>query len=68
MRRITPADLAEWRRALAEEGDGEFLDPTTAQAIAPKLMAEIEALWAEAARARAEALRDAGQVLEKRLG
>jgi hypothetical protein len=54
MSRLTPADLAEWRRAIAEEGDGESLDPTTAQAIAPKLMAEIEALWAEAARAKAQ--------------
>jgi hypothetical protein len=57
MSRLTPADLAEWRRAIAEEGDGESLDPTTAQAIAPKLMAEIEALWAEAARVKAAAPR-----------
>lgn len=68
MRRLTPADLAEWRRALTEEGDGEFLDPTIAQVIAPKLMAEIEALWAEAARPKGEALRDAAQIAEKRLG
>jgi hypothetical protein len=57
MPRLTPADLAEWRRALDEEGDGEFLDPTTAQAIAPTLMTEVETLWAELQMARLAALR-----------
>ncbi len=52
--RVTPADLAEWRRALAEEGDGEYLDPTLAQQIAPRLIAEVELLHAELRRARGE--------------
>jgi hypothetical protein len=67
MPRLTPADLVEWRRQLAEEGDGEALDPTTAQAIAPLLMAEVEALWADVGAARLAALREAAQLLEKRL-
>ena len=57
MRRLIPADLAEWRRTLVEEGDGEHLDPTLAQTIAPLLMAEVEALWAERERQWAEARR-----------
>jgi len=52
--RITPADLAEWKRALAEEGDGDFLDPTLAQQIAPRLIAEVELLQAELRQARGE--------------
>ncbi len=54
--RITPHDIATWRRALEEEGDGEFLDPTTAQVIAAKLMAEIELLWDERATVEADVL------------
>jgi len=45
---VTPAQLAEWRLALREEGDGEFLDPTLARQIAPKLMEELERAWARA--------------------
>ena len=37
---------------LQEEGDGELLDPTLAQEIAPRLMDEVERLHAELARAR----------------
>ena len=48
--RITAADLAAWRRQLAEEGDGEHLDPTLAQQIAPRLMDEVERLQAELAQ------------------
>jgi hypothetical protein len=55
MRRLVPADLAEWRRLLREEGDGEHLDPTLAQVLVPRLMAEVEALWVERERAWLEA-------------
>jgi hypothetical protein len=54
MPRLTPADLAEWRRQLSGEGDGEQLDPTVAQQIAPRLMDEVERLWAEVRRLRGE--------------
>lgn len=37
----------KWRQDLLEEGAGEHLDPTFAQVLAPKLMAEIELVWAE---------------------
>jgi len=50
---ITPDALARWRRALHEEGDGEWLDPTLAQQIAPVLIDEVERLHAEIARLRA---------------
>jgi hypothetical protein len=40
--RVTAADLAAWRAELAEEGDGEYLDPTLAQQIAPRLLAEVD--------------------------
>ena len=49
---VTLAQIAEWRRALHEEGDGELLDPTLAQVIAPKLMDEVERLHEELARTR----------------
>ncbi|HTT70590.1 MAG TPA: hypothetical protein VMG32_05160 [Anaeromyxobacteraceae bacterium] len=69
--RVTSADLAAWRRALAEEGDGEHLDPTTAQGIAPRLMAEVEVLWGELERARSavrrHTLREAAAVLGRQL-
>jgi hypothetical protein len=67
MPRLTPADLSEWRRQLSEEGDGEWLDPTLAQDIAPRLMAEVEALWAEALTAKLDALREAAQLVDHRL-
>ena len=41
---VTSKQIAEWRRQLAEEGDGEYLDPTVAQVIAPKLIDEVELL------------------------
>jgi hypothetical protein len=60
---VTLAQIAEWRRALHEEGDGEFLDPTLAQVIAPKLMDEVERLHEELARTRRQlAVRDAAPV------
>jgi hypothetical protein len=69
--RVTIADLASWRQALVEEGDGEMLDPTTAQTIAPRLMGEVEALWGELERARAavrrHTLAEAAAVLRHQL-
>jgi hypothetical protein len=67
MPRLTTGDLQE-RRSLQDEGDGEFSDPTTAQAAMPLLMAEVEALWAERDRMRLAALREVAKLLEKRLG
>ncbi len=52
MSAVTLSQIAEWRRALREEGDGEFLDPTLAQEIAPELMDEIERLHAQLAQVR----------------
>jgi hypothetical protein len=67
MPHVTPEDLAAWRRALREEGDGELLDPITAQVIAPRLMAEVERLWREVEAARLTALREAAQLVDRRL-
>jgi hypothetical protein len=64
---LTPADLADWRHALQEEGDGEFYDPTVAQLVVPRLMAEVEALWADLQMARLGALREAAQLVDRRL-
>ncbi len=44
---ITAAELAEWRAQLPDDGD--YLDPTLAQVIAPKLVNEVERLQAELA-------------------
>ena len=44
---ITAAQLAEWRAQLPEDGD--HLDPTLAQVVAPQLMDEVERLQAELA-------------------
>jgi hypothetical protein len=49
---VTLSQIAEWRRALHEEGDGEFLDPSLAQEIAPKLMEEVERLHVQLAQLR----------------
>jgi hypothetical protein len=49
---VTLTQITEWRRALQEEGDGEFLDPTLAQEIAPRLMDEVERLHAQIAQLR----------------
>ena len=65
--RVIPADLATWRRQLAEDGDGEHLDPTLAQQIAPRLIAEVEHLQAELARARGDSLAEAAAHLARRL-
>ncbi|HYA44266.1 MAG TPA: hypothetical protein VED59_01565 [Acidimicrobiales bacterium] len=65
--RVTPAELAVWRRQLAEEGDGEFVDPTLAQQIAPRLLAEVEHLQAELASARRDFVTEAAGALERRL-
>ena len=50
MAHITSADLTEWRRALPDDGD--HMDPTLAQQIAPRLMNEVERLWGELTRLR----------------
>jgi hypothetical protein len=57
---VTLSQIAEWRRALREEGDGELLDPTLAQQIAPRLMEEVERLHAELARARRQPAAEEG--------
>jgi hypothetical protein len=67
MARITPADLAEWRRQVAEDGGQDLLAPATAQALVPLLAAELELAWAERDRARLEALREAARLLDDRL-
>src|SRR6266508_3227818 len=48
---ITPAQLAEWRRIIREEG---ALHSALAQRIAPMLLDEIERAWALLGRARRE--------------
>jgi hypothetical protein len=48
---ITPAQLAEWRRIIREEG---ALHSALAQRIAPLLMDEIELAWAQLEKARRE--------------
>ena len=67
MGRITAEDLASWERSLAEEGDGEFLDPTLAQVLAPKLMEEVKVLQAELGRARRDLAAREAALLEERL-
>ena len=58
---------AEWRCQLSDEGDSEFLDPTRAQEIAPRLMDEVQVLQAKLALSRADALREAADALSSRL-
>src|SRR5512142_2831248 len=65
--RLTPDDLAAWRRALPEDGEGKSFDPAVAQQRLLELMAEVELLWAERDRSRAEMLAQAAAVLEARL-
>jgi hypothetical protein len=67
MPRLTPADLADWRRALEADGDGGLLHAIVARDVAPRLMAEVEALWAEAQMARLVALREAAQLVDHHL-
>jgi hypothetical protein len=64
--RLTPDDLEAWRRHLREDGDGEF-STTLAHQIVAKLMGEVELLWDERTRTRAEALAHAAAILEGRL-
>jgi hypothetical protein len=64
---ITRSMIREWRRALTEVGDGEFLDPTLAQVIAPKLMDELERAWEQLARAQRDLAAQEAAGLEKRL-
>jgi hypothetical protein len=64
--RLAPNDLEAWRRHLREDHDGEF-DTTLAHQIAAKLMVEVELLWDERARMRAEAFVRAATILEGRL-
>jgi len=59
--RVGLPNLAEWRRQLSEEGDGEPLDPTLTQEIAPRLMAELEHVWAVSDAARLDHHRDLRQ-------
>ena len=61
---ITPAQVAEWRRIIREQG---ALHSALAQRIAPSLIEEIERAWAELDRHRHEAgARDAA-ALKRRL-
>ena len=46
---ITPAQVAEWRRIIREEG---ALHSALAQRIAPMLLEEVERAWAQLERAR----------------
>lgn len=62
---ITPAQVAEWRRIIREEG---ALHSALAQRIAPMLLEEIERAWAQLERAhRAEGAQEAA-ALRARLG
>ncbi len=60
MPRLTPDDLARWRRALYA---GDQLDAATAR----RLMDEIDALWADLARQRVDIATKAAAALEERL-
>jgi hypothetical protein len=63
---LTPNDLAAWRRDLRADRDGDF-DTTVADQFVAKLMAELEMLWAERDRAKAETVAQVVAVLETRL-
>jgi hypothetical protein len=58
--RLTPNDLARWRRTLYA---GDQLDAATAR----RIMDEIDALWADLAHQRIEIATKAAAALEKRL-
>ena len=62
---ITPAQLAEWRRIIREEG---ALHSALAQRIAPMLMDEIERAWSQLERLRCEQGAEEANALRKRLG
>lgn len=55
---ITPQDLERWRRTRT---------PASAMDLVPRLMAEIERLWAEVKTARTTAMEKAATALDKRL-
>jgi uncharacterized protein YicC (UPF0701 family) len=61
---ITPAQLAEWRRIIRDEG---ALHSALAQRIAPMLMDEIERAWAQLERTRREEGAQEAAALKKRL-
>lgn len=65
--RLTPDDLAAWRRALRADGERKVFDSAVAQQRLLELMAEVELLWAERGRSRAEMLAQIAAVLETRL-
>jgi hypothetical protein len=58
---ITTAQLAEWRAQLPDDGDR--LDPTLAQVIAPMLIDEVERLQAELARVLGRLAAEGGRAL-----
>jgi hypothetical protein len=67
MSAITPAQLAEWRRVLLQEGGTEFGDPTLSEVIAEKLMTELEHVWGQLVRAGRGLVAQEAAMLEKRL-
>jgi uncharacterized protein YicC (UPF0701 family) len=62
---ITPAQVAEWRRIIREEG---ALHSALAQRIAPMLLEEIERAWAQLERARRDEGAREAAALRARLG
>jgi hypothetical protein len=61
---IRPAQLAEWRRIIREEG---ALHSALAQRIAPMLMDELERAWIQLERSRREEFAQGAAALRKRL-
>lgn len=61
---ITPAQVAEWRRVIREEG---ALHSALAQRIAPRLLEEIERAWAEIERVRRKVAVQENAAPERRL-
>ena len=64
--RLTPNALTVWRRHVRDNRDDEY-DTTLADQLVAKLMAEVETLWAERDRTRAEMLAQTAAMLEDRL-
>ncbi len=62
---ITPAQVAEWRRIIHEEG---ALHSALAQRIAPMLLEEIERAWAQLERIRRDDGAREATALRSRLG
>ena len=67
MSAITPAQLAEWRRALLQEGGSQFGDPTLSEVFAERLMTELEHAWGQLALAQRRLVAQEAATLEKRL-